>query len=283
MKTCMFTGMFRNRGFDEAVRLAAEIGYQGVEVRLAPDHFTPEMTDAEIMRRADLIRSLGLGVASLYAFSGNFSTASDEECESNVEAFARQMEIARILGTDMVKIGCGGPNAFLAEEYHFMKSAFWLRRCADLARPAGIRLVIEIHNSSLAEDLDGADKLYELVGRDNLGFIHDAGNMYITGEDFGAESVRRLGARLFHVHVKDVARVSEEGLPGGFRDLTRRGRELFQLVPLGRGGADHRPLIRALKASGYTGYLSTEANLPINDIEMVRHEFAELSRMIGEA
>lgn len=279
MKRCMFTGMFRRRSFDEAIRLAAEIGYEAVEIRMAAPHFTQDMDRAAYRARGADIAARGLEVAGLYSFVGNFSTCSDAEAREGVEKCEQLIEQAVWLGARMVKIGTGGPNAFLAEAYHFEKSAFYLRRCADLAASAGVRIALEIHNESLIEDLGHALKLHAMIGRDNVGFIHDAGNMFITGEDFGAESVRRLGVALFHVHVKDVARESDAALPDTFRNRTKRGDELFRLVPLGQGGADHRPLFAALRANGYRGYVSTEANLTMDDIEMTRHEYGELVKL----
>ncbi len=280
MKTCMFTGMFRRRSFEEAIEMAAKIGYQAVELRMAAPHFPPDITDAELAARGRRIADLGLEAASLYTFIGGFSTASDEECDASVARFGRMLEAAQLLGADMVKIGTGGPNAFLAREYHFAKSAHYLGRCAEMAAQACKRVLLEIHNESLIEDLDHALKLHEMIGSAHLGFIHDAANMAITGEDFGAQSVARLGATLFHVHVKDVARVKDASLPDTFVNRTRNGSELFRLVPLGSGQADHRPLFAALKAAGYEGYASTEANLSVDDEAMTCHEYAEMLRQM---
>ena len=71
------------------------------------------------------------------------------------------------------------------------------------------RIVLEIHNQSLVETTDSALRLLDLIGDDQVGLIHDAGNMYITDTEFGEESVRHLGSRLFHVHIKDERRIGQ--------------------------------------------------------------------------
>lgn len=282
MKTCMFTGMFRRERFETAIENAAKIGYDAVEIRYAPDHFPPELTDSEIRARGAHIRALGLEVAEIYGFAGGFSMKSDEECEKQLPLFARLLEVADMLGTDLVKIECGGPNAFLAKPWHFEKSAYYIARLARMAKDASMCIALEIHNGSLIEDVSHALAFLDQIGADNVGFIHDAGNMYITGEDYGEASVRWLGRHLFHVHVKDVLRVQDASLSDTFANRTKNGEELFRLTPLGEGGADHAPLIRALKRAGYTGYLSTEANLSMDAMEMTLHEYKALRRLMDE-
>ena len=283
MKTCMFTGMFRRESFETAVENAAKIGYDAVEIRYAPDHFPSGLTDEEIRARGAHIRTLGLEVAEVYGFAGGFSTRSDAECEEQLPLFARLLEVADMLGTDLVKIECGGPHAFLAKPWHFAKSADYIARLARMAKDASKRVALEIHNGSLVEDISHALAFLDQIGADNVGLIHDAGNMYITGEDYGEASVRWLGKRLFHVHVKDVLRVQDASLPDTFVNRTKNGEELFRLTPLGEGGADHAPLMRALKRTGYTGYLSTEANLSMDAMEMALHEYSVLRHLIDEA
>jgi len=51
-----------------------------------------------------------------------------------------------------------------------------------------------------------ARRMIDLVKRPNFGVIHDAGNMHITGDSYGEESVKLLGDRIFHVHVKDMVK-----------------------------------------------------------------------------
>lgn len=277
----MFTGMFRNRSFDEAVTLAKKIGYEAVEIRVKEPHMTLETPDSEFERMSDLVSNLGLEVASLYSFIGGFSNSSDKESEENFNKFKRYIEIALIFKTRRIKVNCGGPHAFLSQNYHYEKAAYWLRRCADYADTYNVKILLEIHNGSLIERLDSASKLIDMVERYNIGLIHDAGNLYITGEEFGEKSVKYLGNKIMHVHIKDVERVNNKDLPDTFYNLTKNGRELFRLTKLGEGQTNHQPLINALVNSGYDGYLSTEANLTMDDLEMTTHEFNELNRMIN--
>lgn len=46
----------------------------------------------------------------------------------------------------MVRVSPGGPNAFMAHDYHYAKAAYWLNRCAEEAKAHQVDIVLEIHN-----------------------------------------------------------------------------------------------------------------------------------------
>ena len=50
------------------------------------------------------------------------------------DQFMGLLERAVMLEAGMIRIFQGGPNAFLAEDYHYAKAAFWIRKCAEEAR-----------------------------------------------------------------------------------------------------------------------------------------------------
>jgi sugar phosphate isomerase/epimerase len=144
-------------------------------------------------------------------------------------------------------------------------------------------LGIEIHAHTLVETVDATQRLLRDIDRDNVGAIHDAGNMYIVEEPFGPESVERLGDDLVHVHVKEEARVDDPDLPGAFELETDAGDELFQPRRLGEGDVDHGPLFDALQDAGYDGFVTDECHVPTEsdgDIEVARHELTELRAML---
>jgi sugar phosphate isomerase/epimerase len=78
------------------------------------------------------------------------------------------------------------------------------------------------------------------LGHPNIGVVLDSGTLNLSKEDPG-ETVVALGDRLLQVHVNDNA----------------GGREQQNLVP-GEGTYDFPSLIAALRAHGYSGFLSAE-------------------------
>jgi L-ribulose-5-phosphate 3-epimerase len=121
-----------------------------------------------------------------------------------------------------------------------------------------------------------ARRMIDLVNRPNFGVIHDAGNLHITGDSYGEESVKILGDRIFHVHVKDMVKApADDKLAHDY--LAGR----FKRAPLNAGNVDHRSLFRALQKAGYNGYLSCEATGGDEPVAVAKHEFAELQKLLA--
>lgn len=283
MKFAAFSGVFIEHSIQEAMHLTKKLGLDGIEIAAREPHISPASSMARVKEVKALSDSLALPIPVLASYIGGFSDADDSQAEKYFEEFKRLLEIADVLGTRMIRVFPGGPNAFKAQDYHYAKAAHWMRAIAEEAVKHEVNVLMEIHNNSLVETVDSSLRLLELIGRDNVGMIHDAGNMYITDTDYGRESVLRLGRRLMHVHVKDELRVAELGTPGTFADTTRHGRELFLQSRLGEGGADHRPLFDALRETGYSDWVTLECHAPFPAYERLEHDFAAVRRLIATA
>lgn len=282
MKISMFTLVFNKRSIQQAMRLSKELGYEAIELWGMEPHISADTTRERAEEIKELAGELDLDLAGIGAYLGSFSTLSDAECENQVEELKKYFTVMDWLGCSLIRVAPGGPNAFLAQDYHYAKAASWMQKCGDLAEEHNVRLAMEIHNGSLIETVEGAERLLAMINRENVGVIHDAGNMYITGTDYGEESVQRLGKKIFHVHVKDELRIDDENLPGSFRNLTANGNELFQQQMLGKGGVDHLPLFKALKKIGYSGYLSTECHAAKPDLYRAEEDLKEIKSLLAQ-
>ncbi|WP_129724790.1 sugar phosphate isomerase/epimerase family protein [Xylanivirga thermophila] len=280
MKISLFSLVLKDLPLEEVMKVAREIGYEGIELCGQEPHISTEIS---IERAKEIRRALDyyeLEVPSIGSYIGGFSTKSDIECKKEFEELEKFLDIMPILGCNMLRIAPGGPNAFLATKYHYEKSLYWMAKCADLAKMHNVRIAMEIHNGSLIETVEAAKAYVEQLNRDNVGLIHDAGNMYITDTDYGIESVQKLGEQIYHIHVKDELRVEEDTLPGAFHSRTIYGDEIFQQKFLGTGAVDHVPLFKALLRNGYNGYISIECHVPVLGIERAKREFEEVKNLI---
>jgi len=278
MKTSLFTLVLLNHSIEDAIRLTAEIGYEGIEFRGAEPHLPPSTPIEKVHELRKLVEDSGLQTSIIASYTGGYTSKTDGERLATLDDLKRHLEFARILGTDLVRHSPGSPASAIASEEHWKIAAEWMQKAADAAEAVGCRLAMEIHNGGLVDTADSAKKMVDLVNRSNVGVIHDAGNMYITQTDFGRRSVEILGQSIFHVHVKDELLVPQPE-PGSF---VANGRHYKHML-LGEGGVDHRPAFRALLELGYQGYLSCEAHGPAEDQAAVaRHEFDELRRQIAE-
>ncbi|RKN80535.1 sugar phosphate isomerase/epimerase family protein [Paenibacillus ginsengarvi] len=283
MKIAVFSVTLIDYSIHEAMRIAKQIGFDGIEIAGREPHLSSTTSAPRIREIRSVADGLGLEIPAIGAYVGGFSTASDQECQQAYSDFERILEASGVLGSDMIRVSAGGPTAFLAQDYHYAKSAHWLKKCAEAANAQGKKIVLEIHNNSLVETVESGLRLVGMVGADNMGLIHDAGNMYITDTDYGRESVIQLGNKMFHVHVKDEKRIAEAGGPGTFSNLTKHGTEKFMQCLLGEGAADHQPLFDALKETGYSGWLSLECFAPLPAYERLEHDFNKVKQMLGRA
>jgi sugar phosphate isomerase/epimerase len=280
MKISIFTLVFKDRNIQESLQLAKEIGYDGVELWGSEPHISANTTAEKAKEIRSMLDYYELEVPNIGSYIGNFSTASDSECSKAYEELEKYLELMNILKCDMIRVGCGGPNVFLAKQYHFDKALYWIGKCADLAKQYDKKIAMEIHNGSLIETIESAERFIKNLNRDNAGFIHDAGNMYITDTDYGIKSVELLGDKIFHIHVKDELRVDDDTLPGSFRDRTIYGDEIFQQKLLGEGAVDHFQLFKGLINIGYNGYVSSECHVPVPDIKRAKRELCEIKKQI---
>lgn len=286
MQTALFTKVLGDRSLHEACEVAAEVGYDGVEPMGREPHLGVETTDDEVRRLRAHLDDLGLDVPCLATYTGFYVGEDAETCEGELSKLERYCEFADLLDVELVRHSPGGPSPYEASDEDYEEAARWMRRAADLAAGYDKRLGMEIHGNTLVESAADAVRLLDLVDRDNVGVIHDAGNMYLCGEAYGPASVERLGDRLRHVHVKDERSVDDAGGVGRFERETGDGTAYFEPALLGEGDVDHGRLFRALREAGYDGFLTDECHVPQDDEHdgafVARHEHEALERAIDD-
>lgn len=273
MKFAAFSGVLMDHSIQEAMRLTKQLGLDGIEIAARDHHLSPTTSRSRLKELRALSEELQLAIPAIASYTGRFSTISDQEASATFDEFRRLLEASDQLGASMIRVLTGGPNAFLAQEYHYAKAAYWLERCAEEAKAYNMDVLVELHNESLIETADDALKLLHLVKTDRIGFIHDAGNMYITDTDYGYESVKKLGKHLKHVHVKDERRTSDGSEPGAFTNRTHRGIESFVPCLLGKGEADHSALFESLREIGYNNWVTLECHTQGSGFERLQHDF----------
>lgn len=272
MKLAAFSGVLIEHSIQEAMQLTKKLGMDGIEIAAREPHISPKSSLARVREVKALAGSLELEIPVLASYIGGFSDVGDSDARSSFEEFQQLLEIAGHLECGMIRIFPGGPNAFMASDYHYAKAAHWMSLCAEEAKKHQVKVLMEIHNDSLVETVESSLRLLDMIDCDNVGMIHDAGNMYITDTDYGRDSVMQLGSKLFHVHIKDELRVEEVGAPGTFPATTKHGKQNFLQSRMGEGGADHRPLFEALREVGYSGWMTLECHAPFPAYERLEHD-----------
>ena len=277
MKICIFSGMAKKLSLYRIMDIAKEIGYSGIEIS-SRFHLPMELNFTEMEKIRKRVEDLGLRIVGLYTSHGGFSKLSPEEAEEEIKVIKKYIEFAKILGGEFVKVNAGGPSPDMAEGKHFQKASQALKRVCDIASLYSLKILLEIHGGGLTEMADSSLELLNLVERENLGLIYDAANMYISGTDYGEKSIRQLGKKIMHFHVKDMKKV-EEKEPSV---LEIKGKFYIHTL-LGEGDVDHLPLFKTLKEINYSGYFSCECHKENEIIEKARHEFITVKKLLEKA
>jgi sugar phosphate isomerase/epimerase len=227
---------------EEAVRTAAELGYDGIEVSIK--------SPAELagLNFGKLLADHGLQLAAIASgriFVDDGLSLSLPEAARRAEAARRLNELIDLAGVHGALLIVGlvrGPrpvdgdvsaaNARLVET---------LGICADHAAAVGAGIVLEAINRyettlqcTAAEALD----LVEQVGRSNVNVLLDTFHMNIEEVSL-AEAIRATGGRLGHFHVADSNRrapglghIDFAAVAAALREIDYRGWISAEILPL---------------------------------------------------
>ncbi|MFJ5231886.1 sugar phosphate isomerase/epimerase family protein [Kitasatospora sp. NPDC088391] len=182
--------------------LAAEGGWQGLELRAAPSE--PVHVGLSSAERRGVARAFaGAGVVPL-AVASYVGVAEEGPDKGVVEGLLAHLHLAADLGAPYVRVfprGGAGPVAAAGA-----RAARRLLGVAEAAGALGVRVLVETHDShrsgaALAALLDG-------VPDAPVGALWDVLHTWLAGEP-PAESHRWLAPRLGYVQVKDVASAAD--------------------------------------------------------------------------
>jgi len=279
MKSCLFSGMFKEESIFTAIEEAAKIGYDGVEVMVGfgADHLAVDSPPDKVRDIAQAARDNGVALPLIYTTLGGNILSGSEAANSQLDQLEKFLDMADVMSCGMIKVTAGRLKNSDYKDDEALLVAEWLAAAAEHAARHNARICAEIHFGQYCETVWMARKMLNLVDMPNFGVIHDAGNLHITGEDYAEASVGLLAGSIFHVHIKDMVQAAEDDPEA--HDY-KAGR--FKRALLGKGDVDHLPLFRALKNSGYDGYLSCEASgKHLGPVETAKHEYRELQRLLA--
>jgi sugar phosphate isomerase/epimerase len=175
-------------------------------------------------------------------------------------AWLRVAEFAEVLGAEVLEVlspslplqrkpggAVSKKSQFPSPPIDFSWDRTWkryvsrMRQYSGLAESHGIRLAVEPRPMDLLGNTDSLLRLMDAVPSDHLGGIVDFGHMLMSREN-PALSVKKLGRKIFSVHLSDYDGITDSHWPPG------------------QGMIEWVPLIRALEEGGYDGILSLDVS-----------------------
>jgi sugar phosphate isomerase/epimerase len=232
----------RTMSLEDWIRMAVELCLDGTEIY---EPFISDLDEAAMARLAGFVHDSGLQVSMLTPETDFSSPEKREEAIAQVKRF---VDMAVVLKTNVVRLTAASHGLVdrvtairllvggAAKEDVLRSCADGMRACLDYAEEKGVMLALEDH-PVIGTNVEDFMRVLELVDDDRLKVNLDTANV---PRDSTAELARRLGARVVHTHISELL----EGRHG---------------IVIGKGDVDFRGVFRALKESGYDGWLSLEA------------------------
>ena len=252
-----------SRDLGHAVDVMDAFGLTYAELQFVGDTEVGDHSPAEIREIDALLKGRGKPVSCLsrHIFAG-LSTSNrpgDAAHQAHMDALKRVIDMAHVVGAPLVRImtnkkeqilwGKGGAEVWNVAKGAWDATLLLIAPACDVARKAGVKLVVETGNGTmvnsawtarkLIDDLDAADVLQVLWDPANNCWCHEP--MWPDGYDC------LRGGYLGHVHIKDVQVFTPQAT--------------LEVRPLGKGQlADQlKPLAAAMRADGYEGVISFES------------------------
>ena len=245
MRYAICNETFEGWDHERVCRVVAGLGYQGLEV--APFTLAPRITDVTPERRRTLRRQAednGLTICGLHwllARTEGLQLTSPEEAvrQRTAEYLVELARGCRDLGGDLMVFGSPAQRRIPADYTRAQAADFAVdtfRRAARGISDQGVRLCLEPLSPPEADFINTCAEAVELLDRiDHPNFALHLDVKAMATDGPAAELIRRYAARTGHFHANDP---------------NKRGP--------GFGATDFVPIFRALRDSGYRGWVSVE-------------------------
>ena len=257
MRIALDPYMLRDRPIAEVCRIAADIGYDSIELSPRPDFipfFThPRADRAKVAEFRAAFRDSGVDLASilpLYRWSG----PDEDDRQAAVRYWKRAIQLAVDLGcTTMNSEFNGRPEAPARSEAQLWRS---LEELLPIFEREGIRLNLEAHPDDFIELNDPAVDLVRAIDSDLVGYVFCTPHAFHLGGEVGA-MIDYAAPVLRQVHIADCL---DHRASSGLRYIVNppgSTARVHQHLDIGQGEVDFESCFRALRRVGFDGILTS--------------------------
>ncbi|MET8743818.1 sugar phosphate isomerase/epimerase family protein [Streptomyces sp. NPDC004728] len=247
------TNGFADHRLPDALRVLADLGYQGVSLTLDHQHLDPYAHDLP-RRIAETRRALAATGLAVVVETGarylldpwrkhrpTLLSAEPEGRELRLGLLRRAIGIGAELGAGAVHFWSGTPDPGTTPELAWQRLVDGCAETVAHAEATGIDLAFEPEPGMLVADLAGYRRLHRELGLpDRFRLTLDIGHCRCLEPHSVPRCVELASDRLAHVQIEDM----------------RRG--VHEHLPFGEGEIYFPPVLRALGAAGYQGLVSVE-------------------------
>jgi len=227
---------------DQIIQIALDTKLHGIELRfvngtidiLGQEAFTSGV--AETRRKFE---DAGLTIVAVDS-SARLGSLDRDVAAQQIEVARANIALAEALGAAFVRVFGGAAPELTGGDAELDVIAQDLDLVARESRDRGVTTLIEAHD--IYSTSDRLADLYERGASDALGILWDTLHTYRFGET-PADSWKRIGAHVQHVHLKDASTADRDG---------------FELVLTGEGIVPIADILGVLREADYGGYVHFE-------------------------
>jgi sugar phosphate isomerase/epimerase len=269
MKTSLITSIYGQRGqirpIEELIPTVAQTGIDAIEL-FAEQNYGPknrhaglDVPLAQIKKTKKLADKYKLKISSISAHFPLISQTPKLQ-RLYINEYKKCIDQAVILETNFVHGFSGDPdtkNTIVRDEDRAW--SIFREGCIeilDYAQARKISFGMEPVINHLVHGLKSCEKMFEVVGRNDLYINYDPSHLYLCGQATDPFTfIKKYAKRIKHVHIHDA-------FGAGIFNWTRYKKTLEPIwtnfkAP-GMGEIDLAKIVATLKKSGYDGYLSIE-------------------------
>ncbi len=247
IRACIFSDEV-SPDFEEAVRLSAEAGAQGLELRNRMfGRSITQITDEDVRSIQAVCRRYGVEVAVIGSPVGKCDLTNPEEIQLHRAHFTRMCALAQAFGTPLIRaFALWRPERSRATDHerpdleaHLPRIVEFLGPLVEQAARTGVRYCLETEGATMVGTCAEANRVMNALGRPlALGLAWDVNNGFYCGESPFPEGYALIRDRIYHVHVKP--------------------NEAGSLATVGETAVTYAEVLHTLHREGYAGWASIE-------------------------
>lgn len=269
MKLSLCTIAFRERLLEDAINIAQQIGFDGVEIWGREPHISENFDERRVRAARKMIEDRNLeicGLGSYLRFRGG--AAPDEEDDS--PDLPSVLHTARVLGAPTVRVWAGSCPSARARKRDWKLCVQELQDACEKAANVGADIAVEMQSGTFADTAASANRLLDDVAAPNLKLNYQPGNG-LPPED-PVKRLRSVVHRLASVRVRNYDRLLSDPDDRQY------------IVPLAEGVFDYRKLISILREADFEGYIGVEAiSAKASDkVDALKAEYEYLRALLTE-
>jgi len=260
--------MHRHLSLPEVCRLAAEVGYEYIELSPRADFLDwwvyPRAYPERVQELKKALSDHGIKLACLLPMY-RWASPNEDERQAAVKNWKKAIEIAVELECDTMNSEFGrGPSPEVATcccaggTVETCEAAWWrsMEELVPIFEKEGINLNIEPHPEDWVETFHPAVDMIRMIGSKNVRFLYCAPHSFYFGDDMGA-MLREAAPVLAHVHVADTFNhKASSGLRYIVNPPGSKAR-VHQHLNIGQGEIDWDVFFKTLAEVGFDGIMTS--------------------------